>query len=229
MNVQDVLINGAAGAATAFIGTLLISVIRAPGLLHKELNRENETLQDELLAMQDRECPAIVIKKVWVDERVFDSVPRSSFWSLNVLFANDAKGVSADCDAKSVVATLQFYDDSGELLCEVDAGRWGDADQPFDPRISRVPLRRVDFPIGETRELHLAVKFSSDRFCYGIDNDYVATGGRKQSLRIIGENVTAKVRLRAVGVNSEWIIKFENTALGGLRLLSTEPATQSVG
>lgn len=220
MNIQDVFINALAGTTIAFLGSVVISIVRAPALLDEDLKRANETIRGELLAIQKRERPAITIRRVWVDERAFESSPNSSFSSLNVLLANDAIGLSEDCTARSVIATIRFFDGGGELLCQVDAGRWGDADQPGDPRNSRVPLRRVDFPIGETRELNVAIKFVSDGRCYGIDNDYIATAGRKQSLQITGEPVTAKITLLAVGVNSEFVIRFENPARGELRLLS---------
>ena len=89
-------------------------------------------------------------------------------------------------------------------------------------RSLNVPLRRFDFPIGETRELNVAIKFSSDGRCFGIDNDYVATVGRKQSLEITEELVTARIRLLGAGVNSEWVISFEIPPIGRLRLISVE-------
>jgi hypothetical protein len=158
------------------------------------------------------------------DERSFDGLLDSSFSSLNLLFANDAIGLSKDCTAQDVIATIQFSDSSGDRLCEVDAGRWGDADQPCDPRISRVPIRRVNFPIGETRELNVAIKFSLDGCCFGIDNDYVATRGRKPFLEIKEEIVTATIKLVGIGVSSEWVMRFQNPHLGPLQILSIEPS-----
>jgi hypothetical protein len=200
-----------------------MSLLRAPVLLDRELKLENETLQADRRAVRNRERPALVVRRCWVDERSFEASPNSFFWSLNILFANGAEGLTEDCIARSVIATMQFFGGVGELLCEVEAGRWGDADQPTDPRASRVPLRRVDFPISETRELNVAIKFSADGRCYAMDNDYVASGGRKQSLEITGEAVTATIRLRAVGIDSRWTVKFENRVAGSLQLLSVEP------
>jgi hypothetical protein len=228
MNILDVIINGAAGAAflgiIVFIGTVVIGFLRAPVLLDEDAKRENDALRAELFAIQNRERPAIVIRRHSVDDRTFYPLQNSCFSSLNLLFANDASGVTEDCTARNVVARVQFSDSSGSALCEVDAGRWGDADQPRDSIASRVPLRRVDFPIGETRELNVAIKFSSDGRCFGVDNDYVATRGRRPSLEITEEIVSARVRLLGVGVNSEWVIRFENPSVGRLRVLSVEPS-----
>ena len=226
INFQDFIINGVALGAIAFIGTLVISIVRAPALLDKDLKSENEALEAKLASIQNRERPAIVFKRSWTDERSFEAQPNTAFSSLNLLFGNGADGLSDDCIARNVIANIQFLDSSDDLLCEVDAGRWGDADQPCDRKISLVTLRRAEFSIGDTRELNLAIKFFSDGHCYGLDNDYVATGGTKPSLQIMEGIITARVRLRGIGVCSEWIIRFENPPCGSLRLISAEAATQ---
>lgn len=218
---------GLLGIAVGIVLIGALCILRAPALIDEESRQENDRLGTELRTILDRERPRIVIRRGWVDDRAFEAQPNSSFSSLNVLFANDAEGLTEGCVARSVIAVIRFLDASGGLLCEVDAGRWGDADQPTNPRASRVPLRRVDFPIGETRELNVAIKFLADGRCYAVDNDYVATGGRKQSLQLRGETVTAEIKLLAVGVNVEWSVRFENPVNGGLRL-STE-ATSTTG
>jgi hypothetical protein len=143
-------------------------------------------------------------------ESAVDTQPLSS---IHVRFINDPLVPTPEGAARGVIATIEFQDMRGGALFQLD-GRWGDTDQPL-PGSPTVQLLSVDFQIGQTRELDIAMKLPRDADCHGINNDsYRAPNLKDARWRLVGPEFYAIVRLRGAYVDRRWRLHFRNPGAG---------------
>jgi hypothetical protein len=92
--------------------------------------------------------------------------------------------------------------------------RWGDTDQP-QPGQMTIALLSVDFKVGQTRELDIAIKFPEDADCHGMNNDsYGHPDMKDPRWRLTGTDFWAIVRLRGPYVDKRWRFDFRNPGVG---------------
>lgn len=141
---------------------------------------------------------------------------------------NDAATSAPDSVAKQVGAFLAFYNADGRFLFSF-AGRWGDTPQPPHLQQNQVPfeLLNVDFPIGGTRELNIAIKYLEDAECYGVNNDSYGYPPyfNNPRWRLDGQRFRVDIRVQGVYVDRSWTVHFANLGVGGgLEAVSFEDA-----
>ena len=78
----------------------------------------------------------------------------------------------------------------------------------------------MDFPIGASRELNLAIKYPEDSDCYAVNNQsYSSPNLRNPNQRLRGADFIARVRLRGPYVDRSWKFEFKNPGAGhGLKV-----------
>jgi hypothetical protein len=127
---------------------------------------------------------------------------------LQVAIINDPAYPSPTAEAKSVLATVEYFR-GGQLLKELH-GRWSQSTQPGE-RIANsettMDLLRMDFGIGDARDLDIAMKVTDDEdaFMYCNDN-YHYPSMKPPGFNLPPGAYRVRVRLRAVGVDQtfEW-------------------------
>ena len=149
--------------------------------------------------------------------RVFK--PMASLSCLHVRFKNDPQHSSQTCIAQ-ILAEIEYYDSTNSLLCSI-RGRWGDTTEPPRLPLGQTPednLTNVVIQIGQVRELDIAFKYQDESACYAMSNEvYGLPDWKHPTHKLPQGSIRARVRLRGVGVDASWDLRFENPSAGQLK------------
>lgn len=139
--------------------------------------------------------------------------PRRDGSALRLKICNDPPVPVPSANAIKVGARLTFYDSNDSELFSFE-GRWSDADQPSirHPGESKADLLSVDIPIGQSRDIDIAMKYPNEAEAYGINNDsYFAFHYQNPAWKLVGEEFRVEVRLRGTYIDKTWRMRFKNT------------------
>jgi hypothetical protein len=154
--------------------------------------------------------------------------PLAQLSCLHVKFKNDPQLATDGSIARNVLAELEFFDESGHLLCAF-LGRWGDMPQPPHLPQGQSPaqtLAMADFGIGQERELDIAFKYQDESDCFGMSNEtYSYRDWRHPKQRLVSEDVKVRIRLRGIGADSSWDFWFHNPKSGSLQRIKYQQAS----
>jgi hypothetical protein len=140
--------------------------------------------------------------------------PRRVGSSVHLKIRNDPQFPVPEANAKGVSAKITFYDSQNSELFTFDA-RWSDTDQPSSRAQlqSKFDLLCVDIPIGQTREIDIAMKYPDETDAYGFNNDsYFCSQYQNPQWKLVGEDFTVEVRVRGTYIDKIWRMRFKNTA-----------------
>jgi hypothetical protein len=140
--------------------------------------------------------------------------------ALTLRLINDPETSTIDSCAAGVNASIQFRDPlSGRILLGENAGRWADTPQPSQMAPDRDinEMLAIDFPVGRTRCLDIAIKYRDDEECYAMNNDSYSSLPRlfrDQRYKLPKGTIQAAVRLRAANVDCSVMIEIINDGVG---------------
>jgi hypothetical protein len=161
-----------------------------------------------------KEQPNIIVHSFEVRNASFLGMPaRAQFHALHLFLKNDSENSTEQCKAREVTATIDFYSLRNgivTLICRLDHGRWADG-KYVSQEHPKSEIALADFPPGHVRDLDIAMKLAADRDCYAVNNDNFASPDlRIESHRLKGTHFVAEVRIRGIGVNKTWKLRFRN-------------------
>jgi hypothetical protein len=134
---------------------------------------------------------------------------------LRVKIENDPPHPCPTSEAKNVTATVNFYDQSGNLLIAGMDARWTASSQPVGPHTqSIVPLLGMDFPIGAKRDLDIAfaeatyIKMPLTKLVALNNDNFRFSRWRMQEHILADERVRAEIRVSAAWVDVRFSVEF---------------------
>lgn len=172
----------------------------------KELGTRAEL---EALQVKMRGFPRLVATKEDVSTPISgfhsETAKGSPTWEyLCIRFRNDPNNPTPESVALHVFSVIKFFDsDTSTFLYEV-SGRWMDS---IPPRLGSVGPESVDFDIGQTRTLCIAVKPIGDSVCHTVSK---GTWSERESYWMTATEIVASIRLRCPYFDRTWSLRFRN-------------------
>lgn len=125
---------------------------------------------------------------------------------------NDPIGSTPEAVAYQVRSTVTFLTSSRERLFDMD-GRWSDMPQP--PQLNQnqdlSAILAVDFQIGQSRSLDIAMKGKSEDQCFAHNNDsYLFPKNFNPRFKLPEGTLFAVVHVRGPYVERKWELTFLN-------------------
>jgi len=127
-----------------------------------------------------------------------------SWQYLSVRFVNDPIGPTPESIALHVVCEVKFFDSDTSAFLYETSGRWMDS---IPPRPGSVGPESVDFSIGQSRTLCVALKPIADSVCHAVSN---GTWTDREFHRIAATEIVARIRLRCPYFHQTWSLRFSN-------------------
>jgi hypothetical protein len=175
-------------------------------------------LYDSIKKRFPKEHPNMIVHSFVTRITCFQGAPaRAQFHALHLFLKNDPECSTEKCKAREVTATIDFYTVRNGMLkpiCRLDHGRWADG-KYVSQEHPKSEIALADFPPGHIKDLDIAMKYVGEKDCYAVNNDnYASSDLRIESHRLSGTHFVAVVRIRGIGVDKTWRLRFRNEGKG---------------
>lgn len=145
----------------------------------------------------------------------------TTVFTLSMEFVNNPVACASESVAKSVSATMTFYNGAnGKGECSVD-GRWAKTVARGGRMVLSSEILVDEIPINSRRALIVAIKAEGESICYGTSVDVFHNGayvfgktGQASPWVIKATDIDAMIRVRGISVDQCWLLKFTNGGVG---------------